>query len=60
MSDYPCGAKRLRGEPASYLDWPTWADKKLLTHKQAKCTKCGIWHKWIRKVERTNANDQQD
>lgn len=33
--------------PAGYNQWHDWARKMLRTHKQIRCTGCGLFHIWI-------------
>ena len=35
--------------PSGYIQWHEWAEKKSKTHKQIKCTCCGLYLVWIRK-----------
>lgn len=40
---------RYTGEPKGYYDWHEWAGKKNKTHRQYKCSNCGLWHIWRRR-----------
>lgn len=46
MVKWPCGAEKLSDEPVGYVSWHVWAQKKLRSHKQIQCEKCGLWHFW--------------
>ncbi len=35
--------------PNEYLAWHDWAEKKMKTHKQVKCPKCGLYAIWVPK-----------
>lgn len=35
--------------PEGYIGWHMWAEKKVKTHKQERCPKCGLWAIWKRK-----------
>lgn len=47
---WPCGDKRLKGEPSGYLQWPKWAAKKMKTHKQLPCPRCQLYHIWVKRT----------
>jgi hypothetical protein len=32
--------------PEGYIQWHAWASKMLKTHKQRKCTGCGLFAIW--------------
>lgn len=33
--------------PEGYLAWHAWAAKKARTHKQEKCSGCGLYAIWV-------------
>ena len=33
-------------EPSGYAQSLDWAEKKILTHDQGQCEKCGLWVVW--------------
>ena len=41
-----CKNGRKKDEPEFYLAWHCWADRKVKTHYQVKCKKCGYYHIW--------------
>jgi hypothetical protein len=59
MSDYPCGANRLKDEPVDYNGWHEWAERKMRTHRQHKCPTCQLFHIWKRKPRPTRSHDAQ-
>jgi hypothetical protein len=46
----PCPKSRTHTPcPEGYMQWHSWASRKMKTHKQIKCKGCGLWHVWILK-----------
>lgn len=39
--------------PGGYLQWHSWAARMSRTHRQVRCTFCGLWEVW---VPRKNTN----
>lgn len=35
--------------PSDYIGWHAWARKKSKTHKQVKCSGCGLYAIWVPK-----------
>lgn len=33
-------------QPRGYIEWHDWAAKMSKTHKQRKCSVCGLWAIW--------------
>lgn len=33
--------------PTGYLAWHEWAEKMSKTHRQLRCSGCGLWMIWI-------------
>lgn len=43
----PCNHALLPDEPHGYVERSEWAQKKLRTHEQKQCPKCGLWAFWV-------------
>ena len=39
-------------EPEVYLAWHSWAEDMSKTHRQIKCTGCGLYRIWLPKTEK--------
>ena len=51
MSDKLKTCHHRKDEPIGYLARQEWFIKMSKTHKQKKCSKCGLFHIWIRRGE---------
>lgn len=47
-----CKNGRKKDEPEFYLAWHCWADRKVKTHYQVKCKKCGYYHIWKKRKKK--------
>lgn len=36
-------------QPEGYIEWHDWAKRMMRTHKQTKCTGCGLYMIWVPK-----------
>ncbi len=38
--------------PTLYLQWHAWAARMSKTHRQQRCTFCGLWAVWVERTKR--------
>lgn len=43
--------------PPGYVERAEWAEKKLKTHEQKQCPKCGLWALWTKRKTMTLEDD---
>ena len=43
--------------PSTYIEYMTWAEKMLKTHKQKLCPDCGLYLIWLLKTKPKKARE---
>lgn len=51
LEECPARAQHTRC-PEGYIQWHSWADKKIKTHRQIRCRVCGLFAIWIPRKSR--------
>lgn len=39
-------------QPEGYLQWHSWADRMSRTHRQLRCSQCGLFKIWVPRKQR--------